>query len=44
MVARLMAADPDGPLVPHLWGTINTVAWFDRLDAEGVVTSWLASG
>lgn len=44
MIERLMAADPDGPLTPHLWATINTVPWFDRLDKDGVVAGWLASG
>jgi hypothetical protein len=44
MIGHLMAADPDGPLTPHLWATISTVAWFDRLDGDGVVAGWLASG
>ena len=44
MIERLMVADPDGPLTPHLWATINTAAWFDRLDGDGVVAGWLASG
>ena len=44
MIERLMAADPDGPLTPHLWAAINTVPWFDRLDEEGVIARWLASG
>jgi hypothetical protein len=44
MIERLMRADPDGPLTPHLWTTINTVAWFDRLDGEAVIAGWLASG
>lgn len=44
MLARLIAADPDGPLTPHLWRTINTVAWFDRLDGDRAVAGWLASG
>lgn len=37
-------ADPDGPLTLHLWATVNTVAWFDRLDADGVVADWLDRG
>jgi hypothetical protein len=44
MIERLLAADPDGPLTPHLWAAISTVAWFDRLDGDGVVAGWLASG
>ncbi len=42
MLQRLMAMD--GPLVDHLWAAIRTQPWFDRLDAEGVVQGWLASG
>ena len=42
MIQRLMAMG--GPLVDHLWAAIRTQPWFDRLDAEGVVQSWLASG
>jgi hypothetical protein len=44
MIERLISAAPDGALTPHLWATINTVPWFDRLDDEGVVAGWLASG
>ena len=41
MVERLMGAE--GPLKPHLWTTVRTLPWFDRLDAEGVVARWLAT-
>ena len=42
MIERLMAAD--GPVVTQLWTTIRTLPWFDRLDAEGAMEQWLASG
>jgi len=41
MIEQLMS--PAEPLTPHLWATVNAVAWFDRLDAEGAVAHRLAS-
>lgn len=42
LIERRMATD--GPLTPHLMNTIRTLPWFDRLDEEGVMASWLAAG
>ena len=44
MIERLMTADPARPLTPRSWTTINTVAWFDRLDGDEAVAGWLAGG
>jgi hypothetical protein len=42
MIERLMAAE--GPVTAQLWTTIRTLPWFERLDAEGALERWLASG
>lgn len=42
MVQRQIAATPS--FVNRLWWTVRTVAWFDRLDAEGVLEGWLRDG
>ena len=42
MIERLIAAS--GPVTTQLWMTIRTLPWFERLDAEGAIEQWLASG
>jgi hypothetical protein len=34
----------DERFTSHLWAALRSVAWFDRLDAEGVIARFLASG
>ncbi len=42
LIERLIAAG--GPVAAQLWTTVRTLPWFDRLDAEGAMEQWLASG
>ena len=42
MIERLIAAG--GPVATQLWTAIRTLPWFERLDAEGAMEQWLASG
>jgi hypothetical protein len=44
MMERLVAQAPDESAARHLWAALRSVSWFDRLDAEGVAVSMLASG
>lgn len=39
LVERLLQASP--PFADRLFSMLRTAAWFDRLDAEGVITDWL---
>ena len=41
LIARLIATEP--PFTTHLWLSIRTLPWFERLDTEGVIAGWLAS-
>jgi hypothetical protein len=34
--------DTEPPFVEQLWSLLRTPGWFDRLDAEGELTSWLS--
>lgn len=42
MVERLAAAGE--PVASNLWLAVRTLPWFDRMDAEGALAEWLASG
>ena len=42
ILARLVTSDP--AVVDRLWLTIRTLPWFERLDGEGLIEAWLASG
>jgi hypothetical protein len=40
MVERVIASQPS--FADRLWLSLRTVPWFERLDANGVITGWLA--